>query len=94
MPKLLSAVTVAFLMALSSGAIGQAAAAPLSCDTVTASECVITALHNVGAGGTFQVDRTLRIAAGGELRTDHPERTSSRVPSPGSIARRGRGRRD
>src|SRR5262245_61334789 len=36
-------------------------AAPLVCDIVTPSECQITKLHDVGTGGTFNVDRTLHI---------------------------------
>ena len=49
---------------------GHAIAAPLTCDVTTPTECQITTLKNLGAGGTFQVDRTLHIGAAGELRTN------------------------
>ncbi len=49
----------------------QAHAAPLPCDVQTPTECQITSLHSLGAGGTFTVDRTLRIlGAPAELRVD------------------------
>ncbi len=41
------------------------------CDVVTATECQVTSLHNLGAGGTFTVDRVLHIfGATAELRTN------------------------
>lgn len=50
--------------------LGRAAAAPLGCDVVTATECQITTLRDLGPGGSFEVDRTLHIGPAGELRTD------------------------
>jgi hypothetical protein len=48
-----------------------ALAAPLPCDTTTPAECQITAPHNLGAGGTFTVDRVLRIVGpNGALNTN------------------------
>src|SRR5262245_27194266 len=48
-----------------------AAATPLVCDVVTADECQITTLHDLGAGGPVEVDRTLHIfGPGGELWTN------------------------
>ena len=69
---LLLAVTT-FVAAL--GTASPALAVPLTCDNTTgvpgAGECQITTLHNLGAGGTFEVDRTLHIIGPtGELRTN------------------------
>ncbi len=50
--------------------LGGATAAPLVCDVVTATECQITTVRPLGAGGSFEVDRTLHIGPTGELRTD------------------------
>src|SRR5262245_40380540 len=50
--------------------LGPASAAPLACDVVTQTECQITTLNSLGAGGTFQVDRSLHIASTGELRVN------------------------
>jgi hypothetical protein len=63
--RLALALTVLALVA-SEGA----AAEPLPCDVVTASECQITTLHDLGAGGAFTVDRALHVfGPSGELRT-------------------------
>ena len=50
--------------------VGQAIGAPLPCDVETPTECQISTLQNVGGGGTFEVDRTLHIGSGGEIRTN------------------------
>jgi parallel beta-helix repeat protein len=43
----------------------------LPCDVTTATECQITTLKNLGAGGNFEVDRTLHIfGPSGEIRTN------------------------
>lgn len=57
------------------GVASPALAVPLTCDNTTgvpgAGECQITTLRNLGAGGTFEVDRTLHIIGPiGELRTN------------------------
>ncbi len=58
------------LVALTLGHGGPASAAPLPCDVVTPTACRITSLKDLGAGGTFEVDRSLHImGAPAELRT-------------------------
>jgi len=49
---------------------GPVLAAPLVCDVVTPGECQVTTLHDLGAGGTFKVDRALHILGpNGALKT-------------------------
>src|SRR5688500_1294977 len=49
---------------------GPVLAAPLVCDVVTPGECQVTTLRDLGAGGTFKVDRALHILGpNGALKT-------------------------
>jgi hypothetical protein len=68
MQRLVLLVVASIGLALSGWS--EAVGAPLTCDVVTPSECQITTLKNLGAGGTFEVDRTLHIGPKGELRTN------------------------
>ena len=64
-------VGTALAAALAVLGAGPAAATPLACDATTATECQITTVRDLGAGGTFEVDRTLHIfGPGGQLRTN------------------------
>jgi hypothetical protein len=63
------AVVASVLGALASA--GASADTPLACDVLTAGECQITTLHDLGAGGSFSVDRNLHIIGPkGELRVN------------------------
>jgi hypothetical protein len=69
-------VMLGTLAAAAAGQAPDAAAAPLGCDVQTATVCQITGPRDLGAGGTFEVDRSLhimgapaeiRVGAGGSL---------------------------
>src|SRR5688572_4322250 len=66
--RLLSTVVAVGVLALVDA--GPLSAAPLVCDVVTPGECQVTTLRDLGAGGTFNVDRALRILGpNGSLQT-------------------------
>ena len=66
--RLLATVIVVGFLALFDA--GPVLAAPLVCDVVTPGECQVTTLHDLGAGGTFKVDRALHILGpNGALKT-------------------------
>ncbi len=64
---LVTVIVVGFLALFDAGPL---LASPLVCDVVTASECQVKTLRNLGAGGTFEVDRALHILGpNGALKT-------------------------
>lgn len=64
---LATAIVVGFLALFD---VGPSSAAPLVCDVVTPGECQVTTPRDLGAGGTFRVDRTLHILGpNGALKT-------------------------
>jgi hypothetical protein len=66
--RLLATVIVVGFFALFDA--GPLLASPLVCDVVTTGECQVTTLHDLGAGGTFTVDRALHILGpNGALKT-------------------------
>ena len=69
--RLLTTVIVVGVLALfDAGPSSAAPAVPLVCDVVTPGECQVTTLHDLGAGGTFKVDRALHILGpNGALKT-------------------------
>ena len=60
------ALVSAFLFVPSAQALHPA----LPCDVYLPTECQITTLHNMEAGGTFSVPKTLHIMSGGHIKTD------------------------
>lgn len=66
--RLLATVIVVGVLALFDA--GPLLASPLVCDVVTVSECQVKTRHDLGAGGTFEVDRALHILGpNGALKT-------------------------
>jgi hypothetical protein len=67
---LTTVIVVGFLALFDAGPSWAALASPLACDVVTPGECQITTLHDLGAGGKFNVDRALHILGpNGALKT-------------------------